>query len=626
MRRVHLGSRHLRAVRRRGRSAGLWLILALLAAPAAMAVEEFERALLAARVDDLVGASMRSQRVPGAAVALVEDGAPLLIRGYGLADLASHERVDAETTVFHAAALAMPVTAVAVLDLAASGRLDLEAGLDRYLRSVRIETPFGRPVTAAQLLTHPAGLDQRIAGTRARSAADLLPLADYLARRLPPVVRPPGTVSVYSEHGYALLGLLVEEVTGRPFASRVEETVLRPLGMTRSGFRAAPGETSGLATGYGPAGVDGPAVPFDWSQTASGSTFFATAPDAARFMIAMLEGSAGRGPLAAAASRGLLERRFGHHPRLPGRTYGLSEGHRLEPRELLQAGRGPGFTSAVVLVPVRRAGLFVAFNSRAYVWELVDRILDRYGELTAAPEPPAAILADDSARYAGFYRSAAIARSSAEKLAGLLGQERARPTAEGRLEWRQGEYVPVAPGLFTHLDGRSRIAFVDGYLCHDAGVLERVGWYETRPVQLALWALFAVLFAVIAAGRGGGRLPAPRADMLPPDRFRPRWPFRLAALAALVDLLFVAALAAGLARAVDGAGGLEYGVPPAVHVLLALPPAAALLAAAAGAGGLAGWWRGYWSREARLRLTASVATLLAFLPFLAGWNLLGFEL
>lgn len=168
-------------------------------------------------VDALVRAELAELRIPGAVVSIVYRGRVLLARGYGLADLERGTPMDPNSTVVRVGSISKPVTATAVMQLAESGALRLDADVNDYLDDVRVPAAFGRPVTAADLLTHTAGFDVRLSGTAAASEDDVLPLGVYLARDLPPRVRPPGRVLAYSNHGYTLLGHLVE--TRRPGTS-----------------------------------------------------------------------------------------------------------------------------------------------------------------------------------------------------------------------------------------------------------------------------------------------------------------------------------------------------------------------------------------------------------------------
>ncbi len=163
------------------------------------------------------------------------------------------------------------------------------------------------------------------------------------------------------------------------------------------------------------------------------------------------------------------------------------------------------------------------------------------------------------------------------------------------------------------------------YLAFSRGLMERVSWFESRPVQLVLWILFAAVF-LAASAWPTRRFPRRQPVLTPTDSFRPRWPLHCAAAAALFHLTFLVTLAAALAWALrEGTESLAFGVPFAVCLVLCLPLVGAALTLPAMLGMARAWQKSSWTLGSRLRLTLTVAVLLLFLPFLHGWNLLGFR-
>ena len=271
-------------------------------------------------MDGAVDSAMREFDVPGAVVSVVKDGRLLFARGYGFADRETRRRVLAAETVFQVGSVSKPVTATAVMQLVAQGKLDLRTDVNDYLKRFRVDGRFQRPVTVADLLTHTAGFDVRLSGTAAPTEEGIPSLEDYLERDLPPRVRPPGRTLAYSNHGYTLLGYLVEIVSGRQFPDYVETAVLRPLGMRRSGFRLSGELAREAAIGYEPE-PGGPrrAAPIH-PNIVPAAGFDTTADDMAAFMIAHLEGGLpGLEPM--------HRRQFSVDPALPGMTFGFFQGN-----------------------------------------------------------------------------------------------------------------------------------------------------------------------------------------------------------------------------------------------------------------------------------------------------------
>lgn len=590
--------------------------------------------LVRLHIDRLATDWLETQGVPGLVVALVRGRRPLHVRGYGVADLASGVPMDPERTLVHASSIATPLTATALLQLADAGLLDLGADVDTYLESLRVAPTFPAPVTARQLLAHTAGFDSRIIARQVHVPEELSPLRDYLAGRMPPRVRPTGEVSIYSEHGYALAGLLIEEVSGSSFDAYMQLNVFLPLGMRRSSFDWTGELESSVATGYGLAGTTLGPVPRDLRQTVPASMLATTAADAARWMLALLnEGTLrGRRILSSESTSLMLSRQFTHHPALAGRSLGMREGGLYKPAEFFQMGSSSGFSSAVVLFPRRRLGLFVAANSRVPVWGLIDTLLQPFVRRAPAPEPPElASRSNGIPGVAGFYREAGISQSSIEKLATLIRQDRLVETPAGDLVWRSLRFRPAEePLLYREVESGEPLALVIGeaksrYLASSWGLMERVSWLDSQPVQLALWILFAAIF-LAASSWPTSRFPQGQAVLTPADAFHPRWPLYCVTGAALFHLTFLITLAATLAWTLgEGAHRLAFGVPISIRLVLCLPLVGAVLTLPALPGVARGWQVRSWTFGHRLRLTLTLVALLLFLPFLNRWNLLGFR-
>ena len=168
---------------------------------------------------------------PGAAVTVIRDGKPLFAKGYGLADL--EKKIPCTTnTNFRLASVTKQFTAMAVLILAEEGQLSLEDHLPRFFP----EFPeYGKAIALHHLLTHTSGLpdyeDHIPQGTT-------IPLSDrdvlFILRHQSKTDFPPGSQFHYSNSSYALLALIVENVSGKTFPAFVKEKIFDPLGMTNS--------------------------------------------------------------------------------------------------------------------------------------------------------------------------------------------------------------------------------------------------------------------------------------------------------------------------------------------------------------------------------------------------------
>jgi CubicO group peptidase (beta-lactamase class C family) len=201
--------------------------------------------------------------VPGAVFTVVGRTGTQSSKGVGYANIAARQLADPERTLFRVGSVSKPVTATTVFQLWERGVFDLRVDINTYVDRMAVPEAFDAPVTAHELLTHTAGFDEQLFGSGAPKALDL---GTYLRATLPERVYPPGLLHSYSNHGYGLLGVLVEDGAGAPFAEVVDRMTFAPLGMTASTFRQPPPPElrERLATGYDCSGDECTPLPYDY--------------------------------------------------------------------------------------------------------------------------------------------------------------------------------------------------------------------------------------------------------------------------------------------------------------------------------------------------------------------------
>lgn len=194
---------------------------------------------------------LEDERVPGAAVALVRDGALVLERAYGYAD-PDTKRLNQTDTRFLVASVSKLVTGVAVMQLVEAGSLNLDEDV-RPLLSFAIDHPAGvAPITTRRLLTHTAGLRDNwdvLEPLYTDGDGDLSLdgfLADYLSSGGDHyhasgnfVSTGPGAEFLYSNVGFALAAHVLEAVSGQDFPSFCQAGIFDPLGMSRTSWTLA---------------------------------------------------------------------------------------------------------------------------------------------------------------------------------------------------------------------------------------------------------------------------------------------------------------------------------------------------------------------------------------------------
>ncbi|HEX2722882.1 MAG TPA: serine hydrolase domain-containing protein [Gemmatimonadaceae bacterium] len=193
---------------------------------------------------------MRKYGIPGGAVAVVRDGKLIYARGFGYADVENKTPVQPDA-LFRIASVSKPITGVAIMKLVEEGRLKLDdrvAPLIAYLTPAPGATvdPRWQQITIRQLLNHTAGWDRDKAGgfdpmfrpaiAAAAVNAPAPASAETIIRYMKgmPLDFNPGDKHVYSNFGYAILGRVIERVSGMPYEEYVRTRVLQPLGANRT--------------------------------------------------------------------------------------------------------------------------------------------------------------------------------------------------------------------------------------------------------------------------------------------------------------------------------------------------------------------------------------------------------
>ena len=222
-------------------------------------------------IDALADETLKRQSIPGFAIGIVIDGELVHTRGVGAVDLETRKAPDADT-VFRIGSLTKSFTALSLLALRDDGKLSLDDTLTRWIPEAgRLVYPTrdSRPIVLKQLLTHSSGLPRL--GTFNYTRADVAPTEREVVDSLKgfALENPPSTTFVYSNLGFALLGVVVGRAAAMPYRAFVTSRILKPLGMTSSGFDESEIPKDHLATAYkrGPGGR--PVVAAPWRLGAS---------------------------------------------------------------------------------------------------------------------------------------------------------------------------------------------------------------------------------------------------------------------------------------------------------------------------------------------------------------------
>ena len=187
---------------------------------------------------------MERFHVPGVSVAVIRDFEVHWAKGYGVADVESGARVDADA-LFQAASISKPVTAMAALRAVQDGRFSLDADINTILKSWKLpagEFTRRQPVTPRALMSHTSGLGDGFGFPGYHPSAARPTIVEILNGSKPsnvgPVVmeREPFSAAKYSGGGVTLLQLALMDALGKPFPEIMQSLVLGPIGMTHSAF------------------------------------------------------------------------------------------------------------------------------------------------------------------------------------------------------------------------------------------------------------------------------------------------------------------------------------------------------------------------------------------------------
>lgn len=235
-------------------------------------------------VDELFQQRFEEKLTPGLAYGVVR-GSELIHSGAFGATTEGGPAPTAES-VFRIASMSKSFTAAAVLLLRDRGLVDLDEAIAQYVPELVDQAPYSADspaVTLRLLLSMSAGLPTDDPwGDRQESISD--DDLDALLRRGLTFDSIPGTRFAYSNLGYALLGRVISVATGRPYRDVVTDDILRPLGLSSTGFVKPEGADDRLAIGHRRVGDEWEALPFSGPGGFSSiGGLFSTVPDLARW-------------------------------------------------------------------------------------------------------------------------------------------------------------------------------------------------------------------------------------------------------------------------------------------------------------------------------------------------------
>jgi len=321
-----------------------------------------------AAIDAYIDGQMRALRIPGLALAIVEGDQIVHLKGFGVAG--PDGRAVTPQTPFQLASLGKPMTGVAIMQLVEAGKLDLDAPVQRYLPDFRVaDAAASAQITVRQLLYHTSGLPGTV-GMEYVLSGDARPdalEARVGALRAVSLNRPVGASYEYSNAGYMILGLIIQQVSGQPYEGYMREHLFTPLQMQQTFTDWTEARGHGAASGYRywfGAPLPGE-LAIDRAMLPAGAHLAGSAEDVAHFLIAQLNG--GRfGTTSILSPQGIAEMR-----RPVAQTPAGDEFYAMDwgvmpiggVPAVTKGGDNADFKTLMFLIPERRLGLVVLMNA-----------------------------------------------------------------------------------------------------------------------------------------------------------------------------------------------------------------------------------------------------------------------
>lgn len=600
---------------------------------------ELEKQDVEAWLDGMLPALLEREAIPGASVSVVHDGEVLTERGYGFADLGTDSAgpqavppvpVDPHTTLFRVGSISKVPVATAAMQLVERGQLELDEPIADHL-DFELETRFETPITLRHLLTHTAGFEEVIRGLFPADEQSVPTLREFLVEQAPEQIDEPGSTPAYSNYGYALVGYLIEQVSGQDLHDYLRAEVLEPAGASGATYeQPLPGSVAELAARPYPSTHED-AIGFELIGPWPAGSMSASASDMSAFMLAHLDQEdsplLAEQSLATMHSPGLGEAELGNLAAGLQMTPGFFAEDRNGHRILGHGGDILHSHAAFQIYPEEGTGVFIGLNGSGAAADsstvlrnaVLHGFADRYYPAAEEAPQPLETSADRAATVAGQYMVSRRGQSTFIRLNSLISTvsveadgDTLRIPAVTDSSGQPISLVETEPWVWQDEDGAHRVAVEVGQdgevemigLLPAFTLLPAPGW--TTPVLLGVLAALVILGVALVAwpvrAVVGWRLSAP----LLLSR-RDAW-LRRASLVAAALALGGIALWAVVAVSLIGAGG------PSGPVMIRAAQLATLLGAL---GVVPAAWRAIRTWAGRRWLLAVMATLitLAFVAF-----------
>ena len=248
----------------------------------------------AAALATFIQHEMQVHGIPALSIALVDDQRIVWSRGFGEENATTHAPATANT-VYRVGSVSKLFTDIGVMQLVERGLIDLDAPVQRYLPDFRPTNSSGAPLSLRQLMSHRAGLVREPPVGHYFDDTGPSLAATVASLNATSLVMPPNTRTKYSNAAIAVVGYMLEQQSGQPFAQYLQRAVLVPMGLTSSSFDPSPALKARTADALMWTHHERtfPAPTFALGMAPAGS-MYSTMPDLGRFLSTLFAGGMGR--------------------------------------------------------------------------------------------------------------------------------------------------------------------------------------------------------------------------------------------------------------------------------------------------------------------------------------------
>lgn len=399
--------------------------------------------------DSVIQKGYEEGQFPGLTATVVKEDSIFYLNS-GVLDTKSGQQVNA-TSLFQLGSIGKVLTSIAVLQLAEAGKVDLYGDINSYL-PFQVMNPYNdQPVTISDLLTHSAGLNDRNIGYMAQDTASVESLEDHLRIHLPSFFQASGREINYSNYSYALVGLIVENVSKLAFRAYINENIFQRIEMNNSFVGVSLDTNQSYAIGYQAQG-DGFIETMNLPRHAiPAGSFVSNAMDMGKLLKAFNQRSVKM--LSEESWLLLTSRAFTNDDHLPGYSLGLEEQNINGHTFWAKGGMLKGFLSHIVFLPDSTA-LFISMNTNQdeFLEQFYEGFISRFYPDVSKSSHRETIQID---QFLGEYINGRYDRDGMESLVSLFrgANNIYSSTSNNLLIWHNGamnEYEHIGDDVFEH--------------------------------------------------------------------------------------------------------------------------------------------------------------------------------